>query len=28
LKSLAFDLDGDTREFQSVVGYRVVLFYP
>ena len=28
LKSLAFDLDGDTSEFQSVVGYRVVLFYP
>lgn len=28
LKSMAFDLDGATAEFQSVVGYRVVLFYP
>jgi hypothetical protein len=25
---MAFDLDGATAEFQSVVGYRVVLFYP
>jgi predicted Zn finger-like uncharacterized protein len=28
LKSMAFDLDGASAEFQSVVGYRVVLFYP
>ena len=28
LKSMAFDLDGTSSEFQSVVGYRVVLFYP
>jgi predicted Zn finger-like uncharacterized protein len=28
LKSMAFDLEGASAEFQSVVGYRVVLFYP